>query len=74
MWASSRMRPLGFRISLIRTAAKEDCIEVQFSRLKSHRVLVNKYCAIVERVAVKHPPPSQKGEFVLYVDFTGVCC
>ena len=29
-----------------------------FRRLKSHRALVNKYCATVERVKAKHPPPS----------------
>ena len=31
MWASSRMGLRGFRVSLARTATKEDCIEVQFS-------------------------------------------
>ena len=31
MWASSRMGPRGFRVSLARTATKEGCIEVQFS-------------------------------------------
>ena len=31
MWASSRMGLRGFRVSLARTASKEDCIEVQFS-------------------------------------------
>ena len=31
MWASSRKGPRGFRVSLARTATKEDCIEVQFS-------------------------------------------
>ena len=31
MWASSRMGLRGFRLSLARTATKEDCIEVQFS-------------------------------------------
>ena len=31
MWASSRMGLLGFRVSLARTATKEDCIEIQFS-------------------------------------------
>ena len=31
MWASSRMGLRGFRVSLTRTATKEDWIEVQFS-------------------------------------------
>ena len=31
MWASSRMGLHGFRVSLARTATKEDCIELQFS-------------------------------------------
>ena len=31
--------------------------EFNFWRLKSHRVLINKYCATVERVKAKHPPP-----------------
>ena len=31
MWASSRIGPRGFRVSLARTATKEDFIEVQFS-------------------------------------------
>ena len=31
MWASSRMGPHGFRVSLAQTATKEDCIEVEFS-------------------------------------------
>ena len=31
MWASSRMGLRSFRVSLARTATKEDCIEVQFS-------------------------------------------
>ena len=31
MWASSRMGPRGFRVSLARTATKEDCTEVEFS-------------------------------------------
>ena len=31
MWASSRTGLRGFRVSLARTATKEDCIEVQFS-------------------------------------------
>ena len=31
LWASSRMGPRGFRVSLAQTATKEDCIEVEFS-------------------------------------------
>ena len=31
MWASSRTGLRGFRVSLARTATKEDCIEVHFS-------------------------------------------
>ena len=31
MWVSSRMGLRGFRVSLARTATKEDCIEVPFS-------------------------------------------
>ena len=31
MWASSPMGPRGFRVSLARTATKEDCTEVEFS-------------------------------------------
>ena len=36
--------------------------EFNFRRLKSHRALINNYCATVERVKAKHPPPAQKGE------------
>ena len=50
--------------------------EFNFWRLKSHRVLINKYCATVERVKAKHPPPPppRKGELLPYVECTGACC
>ena len=48
-------------------------LDVNFRRLKSHRGLVNEYCATVERVKAKHPLPPPKGELLPYVDFTGAC-
>ena len=61
MWASSRMGPHGFRVSLTRTATKEDCIEVQFSASEITSCYRH----------AKHVPPSspaRKGGLLPYVD------
>ena len=65
MWASSRMGLRGFRVSLARTATKEDCIEVQFS---ASEVIPCNRCA-------KHgtTSPPRKGGLPPYVDYTGMC-
>ena len=66
MWASSRMSPRGFRVSLARTATKEDCTEVEFS--------ASEIIPFYRRA--KHgttTPPARKGGLPPYLDYTGVC-
>ena len=67
MWDTSRMGLRGFRVSLARTATKEDCIEVQFSasEITSYYVMLN--------TAAPPPSPCRKGGLLPYVDYTGVC-
>ena len=48
MWASSHMGLRGFRVSLVRTATKEDCMGVWYLKL---------HCAIVMLNAAPPPPP-----------------
>ena len=55
MWASSRMGLRGFRVSLARTATKEDCIEVQFS---ASEVIP---CYRHAKHGTTSPPPPRKG-------------
>ena len=64
MWASSRMGLRGFRVSLARTATKEDCIEVQFSASE----VIPCY-----RRAKQGTTPPRKGGLPPYVDYTGMC-
>ena len=64
MWASSPMGPRGFRVSLARTATKEDCIEIQFS--------ASEITSCYRRAKHGHPPPARKGGLLPYVDYTGV--
>ena len=66
MWASSPMGPRGFRVSLARTATKEDCTEVEFSASEN----------IPCYRRAKHgttPPSGRKGGLPPYLDYTGVC-
>ena len=60
MWASSRMGLRGFRVSLARTATKEDCIEVQFS---ASEVIP---CYRRAKHGTTSSPPPRK-------DYTGMC-
>ena len=55
MWASSRMGLRGFRVSLARTATKEDCIEVQFS---ASEVIP---CYRRAKHGTTSPPPGREG-------------
>ena len=67
MWASSRMGLRGFRVSLARTATKEDkCIEVQFS---ASEVIP---CYRHAKHGTTSPPPPE-GRVTPYVDYTGMC-
>ena len=67
MWASSRMGLRGFRVSLSRTATKEDCIEVQFSASEITS------CYRHAKTRHHHPsPPARKGGLLPYVDYSGV--
>ena len=56
MWASSRMGLHGFRVSLARTAPKEDCIEVQFSA--SEVIPCNRRA---NHGTTSPPPPGREG-------------
>jgi len=67
MRASSRMGPRGFRVSLVRTATKEDYIEVQFSASEITP------CYSRAKQGTTPPPPALKGGLLPYVDNTGVC-
>ena len=68
MWASSRMGPRGFHVSLSQTATKEDCIEVEFSASE----IIPCYCR-AKHGTTPPPPPAWKGGLPPYVDYTGVC-
>ena len=69
MWASSRTGLRGFRVSLARTATKEDCIEVQFSASE----VIPCYRRAKHGTTSPPPPPARKGGLPPYVDYTGMC-
>ena len=69
MWASSRMGPRGFRVSLARTATKEDCTEVEFSASE----IIPCYRRAIVVLNTAPPPPPRKGGLPPYLDYTGVC-
>ena len=62
MWASSRMGLRGFRVSLARTATKEDCIEVQFSASE----ITSCYCHAKHSTITPVPPPGREGYSLMW--------
>ena len=55
MWASSRIGLRGLRVSLARTATKEDCIEVQFSASE----ITSCYRHVKHGTTTPSPPPGR---------------
>ena len=62
MWASSRMGLRGFRVSLARTATKEDCIEVQFSAFE----ITSCYRHAKHGTTTPLPPPGREGYSLMW--------
>ena len=60
--------PGGFPVSLARTAAKEDCIEVQFSAAE-----ITSFYRHAKHDTTSPLPPARKGGLLPYVDYTWVC-
>ena len=62
MWASSRMGLRGFRVSLARTATKEDCVEVQFSASE----ITPCYCHAKHGTTTPLPLPGREGYSLMW--------